>query len=175
MSEPHSGYFTAPLADTDPEVAAAIAAEAARQNDQIELIASENIVSRAVLEAQGSILTNKTVEGYPGRRYHGGATNVDAIERLAVDRALPVVRLYLRQRATAFGESGQPRRLAGANSTGGDTARHGSGLGRTSQSRGPPPTFRANGSKRSITACAARTASSTTTRSNAWRRRTHRS
>ena len=87
MSEPHSGYFTAPLADTDPEVAAAIAAEAARQNDQIELIASENIVSRAVLEAQGSILTNKTIEGYPGRRYHGGATNVDAIERLAVDRA----------------------------------------------------------------------------------------
>ena len=87
MSEPHPGYFTAPLADTDPEVAAAIADEAARQNDQIELIASENIVSQAVLEAQGSILTNKTIEGYPGRRYHGGATNVDAIERLAVDRA----------------------------------------------------------------------------------------
>ena len=87
MREPHAGYFTAPLADTDPEVAAAIANEAARQNDQIELIASENIVSRAVLEAQGSILTNKTIEGYPGRRYHGGATNVDVIERLAVGRA----------------------------------------------------------------------------------------
>ena len=87
MSEPHPGYFTAPLADTDLEVAAAIADEAARQNDQIELIASENIVSRAVLEAQGSILTNKTIEGYPGRRYHGGAANVDIIENLAVDRA----------------------------------------------------------------------------------------
>ena len=87
MSEPHPGYFTAPLADTDPEVATAIADEAARQNDQIELIASENIVSRAVLEAQGSILTNKTIEGYPGRRYHGGAANVDIIEKLAVDRA----------------------------------------------------------------------------------------
>ena len=87
MREPHAGYFTAALADTDPEVAAAIADEAARQNDQIELIASENIVSRAVLEAQGSILTNKTIEGYPGRRYHGGAANVDVIEKLAVDRA----------------------------------------------------------------------------------------
>ena len=87
MSEPHAGYFTASLADTDPEVATAIADEATRQNDQIELIASEHIVSQAVLEAQGSILTNKTIEGHPGRRYHGGATNVDAIERLAVDRA----------------------------------------------------------------------------------------
>ena len=87
MNGLHAGYFTASLADTDPEVAAAIADEAARQNDQIELIASENIVSRAVLEAQGSILTNKTIEGYPGRRYHGGAANVDIIERLAVARA----------------------------------------------------------------------------------------
>lgn len=87
MNEPHIGYFEASLAETDPEVAAVIADEAARQNDQIELIASENIVSRAVLEAQGSILTNKTIEGYPGRRYHGGATNVDVIEKLAIKRA----------------------------------------------------------------------------------------
>ena len=87
MNEPHIRYFEASLAETDPEVAAVIADEAARQNDQIELIASENIVSRAVLEAQGSILTNKTIEGYPGRRYHGGATNVDVIEKLAIKRA----------------------------------------------------------------------------------------
>ena len=87
MSEPHAGYFSASLAEADSEVAAAIAGEAARQNDQIELIASENIVSRAVLEAQGSILANRTVEGYPGGRYHGGAANVDVIEKLAVDRA----------------------------------------------------------------------------------------
>lgn len=87
MSEPHAGYFSASLAEADSEVATAIAGEAARQNDQIELIASENIVSRAVLEAQGSILANRTVEGYPGGRYHGGAANVDVIEKLAVDRA----------------------------------------------------------------------------------------
>jgi len=85
--EPHPGYFSARLSDVDPVIAAAVAAELARQQNQIELIASENIVSRAVLEAQGSILTNKTVEGYPGRRYHGGADNVDEVERLAVERA----------------------------------------------------------------------------------------
>ena len=84
---PHSGYFTAGLAEADPEIAAAVADELRRQNEQIELIASENIVSNAVLEAQGSVLTNKTVEGYPGKRYHGGAVNVDVIERLAIERA----------------------------------------------------------------------------------------
>jgi len=67
------GYFTAPVAETDPLIAEAIAHELTRQQDVIELIASENIVSRAVLDVQGSILTNKTVEGYPGKRYHAGA------------------------------------------------------------------------------------------------------
>ena len=85
--EPHQGYFTADLASIDPVVHDAIAEERKRQQNQIELIASENIVSRAVLEAQGSVLTNKTVEGYPGRRYHGGASNVDVIERVAIERA----------------------------------------------------------------------------------------
>ncbi|HJQ17883.1 MAG TPA: serine hydroxymethyltransferase, partial [Allosphingosinicella sp.] len=65
-----SGFFTDPLAKADPEIADAIAAELGRQRDKIELIASENIVSRAVLEAQGSVLTNKYAEGYPGRRYY---------------------------------------------------------------------------------------------------------
>jgi glycine hydroxymethyltransferase len=80
-------FFTATLAEADPEVAAAIGRELKRQQDQIELIASENIVSRAVLEAQGSALTNKYAEGYPGRRYYGGCEFVDQVEQLAIDRA----------------------------------------------------------------------------------------
>jgi len=80
-------FFTAPLAETDPELAAAIGAELERQQDGIELIASENIVSAAVLEAQGSVLTNKYAEGYPGRRYYGGCVYVDVAETLAIERA----------------------------------------------------------------------------------------
>ncbi|MHA1546599.1 MAG: serine hydroxymethyltransferase [Alphaproteobacteria bacterium] len=79
--------FDAALAQTDPALAAAIAAELGRQRHEIELIASENIVSRAVLEAQGSVLTNKYAEGYPGRRYYGGCEHVDVAETLAIDRA----------------------------------------------------------------------------------------
>lgn len=81
------GYFTAPVDQTDPVIAQAITREKARTRDVIELIASENIVSRAVLDVQGSILTNKTVEGYPGKRYHAGAVNVDVVESAAIDRA----------------------------------------------------------------------------------------
>ena len=80
-------FFSAPLAETDPELAAAIRAELHRQQDGIELIASENIVSAAVLEAQGSVLTNKYAEGYPGRRYYGGCVYVDVAENLAIERA----------------------------------------------------------------------------------------
>lgn len=80
-------FFGASLAENDPEVAAAIGQELARQQDGIELIASENIVSRAVLEAQGSVLTNKYAEGYPGKRYYGGCAAVDIAEQLAIDRA----------------------------------------------------------------------------------------
>jgi glycine hydroxymethyltransferase len=83
----HDGYFTASVDEVDPVVAAAIRAELGRQREVIELIASENIVSRAVLEVQGSILTNKTVEGYPGKRYYGGAMHVDVVERAAIERA----------------------------------------------------------------------------------------
>ena len=83
----HPGYFDAGLARADPDVWAAVRGELARQQDQIELIASENLVSRAVLEAQGSVMCNKTVEGYPGARYYGGAEFADAIERLAIERA----------------------------------------------------------------------------------------
>jgi glycine hydroxymethyltransferase len=86
-SESADPFFTAPLADTDPEIADAVAHEFARQRDEIELIASENIVSRAVLEAQGSVLTNKYAEGLPGRRYYGGCQFVDVVENLAIKRA----------------------------------------------------------------------------------------
>jgi glycine hydroxymethyltransferase len=82
-----SGFFTATLAESDPDVAHAIGQELGRQRHKIELIASENIVSRAVLEAQGSVLTNKYAEGYPGRRYYGGCEYVDVAEELAIDRA----------------------------------------------------------------------------------------
>jgi len=78
--------FTATLAETDPEIAEAIRLELGRQRDEIELIASENIVSRAVLEAQGSVLTNKYAEGLPGRRYYGGCQYVDIVENLAIQR-----------------------------------------------------------------------------------------
>ena len=81
------GYFTQPLAEADPELAGYISDEMDRQQHEIELIASENIVSRAVLDAQGSILTNKYAEGYPGRRYYGGCEHVDKVEQLAIDRA----------------------------------------------------------------------------------------
>ena len=80
-------FFRADVATVDPEVAAAIDREGHRQDEQIELIASENIVSRAVLEAQGSVLTNKYAEGYPGRRYYGGCEHVDVVEALAIERA----------------------------------------------------------------------------------------
>ena len=86
-----TGLFTASLAESDPEVADAVSRELGRQRDEIELIASENIVSRAVLEAQGSVLTNKYAEGLPGRRYYGGCQYVDVAETLAIER---VTRLF---------------------------------------------------------------------------------
>ncbi|MBR0358294.1 MAG: serine hydroxymethyltransferase, partial [Selenomonadaceae bacterium] len=75
------------LKTVDPEVAAAIDAELNRQRNKLELIASENIVSTAVMTAQGSVLTNKYAEGYPGKRYYGGCEHVDVVEQLAIDRA----------------------------------------------------------------------------------------
>jgi glycine hydroxymethyltransferase len=82
-----NSFFSASLAEADPEIANAVALELGRQRDEIELIASENIVSRAVLEAQGSVMTNKYAEGYPGKRYYGGCQFVDIAERLAIERA----------------------------------------------------------------------------------------
>jgi glycine hydroxymethyltransferase len=89
MNAPHrdAGFFTEALASRDPELFGAITQELGRQRDEIELIASENIVSRAVMEAQGSVMTNKYAEGYPGRRYYGGCQYVDIAENLAIARA----------------------------------------------------------------------------------------
>ena len=89
MNAPHrdTGFFSEPLSSRDPELFGAMTQELARQRDEIELIASENIVSRAVMEAQGSVLTNKYAEGYPGKRYYGGCQYVDIAENLAIDRA----------------------------------------------------------------------------------------
>ncbi|MBL9064326.1 serine hydroxymethyltransferase [Tabrizicola sp.] len=81
------GFFTESLASRDPELYGAVTQELGRQHHEIELIASENIVSRAVMEAQGSVLTNKYAEGYPGKRYYGGCQYVDVAENLAIDRA----------------------------------------------------------------------------------------
>jgi glycine hydroxymethyltransferase len=82
-----TGFFTESLASRDPELYGSITSELGRQRDEIELIASENIVSRAVMEAQGSVMTNKYAEGYPGKRYYGGCQFVDVAENLAIDRA----------------------------------------------------------------------------------------
>lgn len=89
MNAPHrdDGFFTEPLETRDAELFGAIRSELGRQRDEIELIASENIVSAAVMEAQGSVMTNKYAEGYPGRRYYGGCQYVDIAENLAIERA----------------------------------------------------------------------------------------
>ncbi len=82
-----NGFFSDSLEDADPEIFAAVKKEIGRQREEIELIASENIVSQAVLDAQGSVLTNKYAEGYPGRRYYGGCQYVDIVEQVAIERA----------------------------------------------------------------------------------------
>ncbi|MEJ7894667.1 MAG: serine hydroxymethyltransferase, partial [Solirubrobacteraceae bacterium] len=87
MSDLSPDYFNRPLAEVDPEIAEVLARELARQQRTLEMIASENFVPQAVLEAQGSVLTNKYAEGYPGKRYYGGCEHVDVAEQLAIDRA----------------------------------------------------------------------------------------
>ncbi|MDL2353590.1 MAG: serine hydroxymethyltransferase, partial [Pseudomonadota bacterium] len=82
-----AGFFSARLEQADPEVYAAVRGELGRQQHKIELIASENIASRAVLEATGSVFTNKYAEGYPGKRYYGGCEYADVVETLAIERA----------------------------------------------------------------------------------------
>src|SRR5487761_1096452 len=87
MTQLPADYFNAPLAEVDPEIAEILEKELVRQQRTLEMIASENFVPVSVLEAQGSVLTNKYAEGYPGRRYYGGCEFVDMSEQLAIDRA----------------------------------------------------------------------------------------
>jgi glycine hydroxymethyltransferase len=87
-SNAFESFFETPLADADPEIFGAIRDELGRQRHEIELIASENIVSRAVLEAQGSIMTNMYAEGFPGKSYYGGCQFVDVAVSLAIERAM---------------------------------------------------------------------------------------
>ena len=90
MSDLSPDYFTKPVAEVDPEIAQVLADEAARQESTLEMIASENFVPQAILDCQGSVLTNKYAEGYPGRRYYGGCEYVDVAEELAIQRAKDV-------------------------------------------------------------------------------------
>src|SRR5260370_36580654 len=102
-----ASMFCAPLAETDPQLAEALALELGRQRDDIELIASENYVSRAVLEAQGSVLTNKYAEGLPGRRYYGGRQYVDIAATLGLGRVTNLFRWRFATRPPQSGRAGK--------------------------------------------------------------------
>ncbi len=102
------------LAQLDPEIAAVLDGELARQRGTLEMIASENFVPRAVLQAVGSVLTNKYAEGYPGRRYYGGCEVVDVAENLAIERAKALFGARVRQRPAALRRDGQRRGAARA-------------------------------------------------------------
>ena len=101
MTELSPDFFTKPVAEVDPEIAEVLVNEAARQEATLEMIASENFVPQAILDCQGSVLTNKYAEGYPGRRYYGGCEHVDVAERLAIERAKDAVRRRARERPAA--------------------------------------------------------------------------
>src|SRR6202012_1906007 len=104
-----AAHFSLPLAQADPEIAAAIDHETHRQHDGLEMIASENFVSEAVLEAAGSVFPNKYAEGYPGRRYYGGCEYADVVENLARDRAK---QLFGAQHANVQPHSGSTANMA---------------------------------------------------------------
>ncbi len=147
-------FFGADLAAADRDIFDRIGLELNRQQNQIELIASENIVSRAVLEAQGSILTNKYAEGYPGKRYYGGCEYVDEIETTRHRARQGAVRGRLRQRPAALGLAGQPGGVHGAAAAGRHLPGHGPGRRRPPDPRQRRPTSRASGSSRCPTPCA---------------------
>ena len=166
--------FSAPLREVDPEIAEVIGLELGRQRDEIELIASENIVSRAVLEAQGSVLTNKYAEGLPGKRYYGGCQFVDIAENLAIQR---VTKLFGCKFANV-----QPHSGASANAEvffalmqPGDTFMGLNLAAGGHLSHGWPSTCRANGSSRCPITCVATITASTWTRSSALPMNTSRS
>src|SRR3954468_15328861 len=166
--------FSRTLAETDPEIFQTIHREVARQNGGLELIASENFVSLAVLEAVGTVLTNKYAEGYPGRRYYGGCEEVDVAESLAISRAKA---LFGAEHANVQPHSGAQANMAVFLATlkPGDTVlgmnlAHGGHL-----THGHPLNFSASSTRSSRMACARKTSASTTTRSPGWRSSTSRS
>ena len=114
MSELSPDYFTKPVADVDPEIAEVLENEAARQETTLEMIASENFVPQAILDCQGSVLTNKYAEGYPGKRYYGGCEYVDVAEQLAIDRAKELFGAEHVNVQPHSGRAGQLGRLHGA-------------------------------------------------------------
>ena len=170
-----ASFFSATLAETDPEIAGAIRNELGRQRHEIELIASENIVSRAVLEAQGSIMTNKYAEGYPGKRYYGGCQFVDVAEELAIERAKKLFSLQLRQRAAELRQPDEPGGVPGAAAAG----RHLHGP-RPQFGRAPDPRLAGQHVRQMVQGRLLRRAPATTicstwTRSSGWRMSTSRS
>ena len=155
------------LAETDPEIAAAIRDERHRQNSGLELIASENFVSRAVLEAAGSVLTNKYAEGYPGKRYYGGCEFVDVVERAAIARAKA---LFGAEHANVQPHSGAQANMAvylTLLQAGRHGARHEPGARRPPDARPPAEFLRKALHDRARTACAKTTSGSITTSSTA--------
>ena len=110
MTDLPPDFFNRPLADVDPEIAEAVGLELERQQRTLEMIASENFVPQAVLECQGSVLTNKYAEGYPGKRYYGGCEYVDVVEQLAIDRAKE---LFGAEHANVQPNAGAPANAAG--------------------------------------------------------------
>ena len=115
---PQASPSAQPLAESDPELAGIVGRELKRQQEEIELIASENHVSRAVLEAAGTVLTNKYAEGYPGHRYYGGCQYLDQVEILAIERAKTAVQVQVRQRAVALGAQCQSGSVHGDDAAG---------------------------------------------------------
>ena len=162
------------LAETDPEIAAAVASERRRQSEGLELIASENFVSQAILETAGSVLTNKYAEGYPGKRYYGGCEFVDVAEALAIARAKA---LFGADHANVQPHSGAPGQHVGVF-RGGEArrhrARHGPRARRPPHARPPAQLLRASSTRSSPTACGPTPSRSTTRRSSSWRTSTSR-
>ena len=161
------------LAETDPEIARTIRDEVQRQNSGLELIASENFVSQAVLQAAGSVLTNKYAEGYPGKRYYGGCEFVDVAETLAIDRAK---QLFGAEHANVQPHSGAQANMAvyftllkPGDTVLGMNLAHGGHLTHGIRSTSP-----ASSTPSSPTASARTTSGSTTTRSRGWRASTSR-
>ena len=125
----NADFFEKSMQSIDVDVKSAIDHELKRQQGQIELIASENIVSKAVMEAQGSVLTNKYAEGYPGKRYYGGCEHVDVVERIAIERAKNLFDCGYANVQPHSGRSGQPKRYVGFDQTRSHNFGYGFGLG----------------------------------------------